>query len=135
MNKKIKIMLFIGVILLLTAYFTFPIVKDYLVNNMGKRDLQSEEAAFTLKAKDFVAEFAAKEADANKKYLEKPVVISGIITSVNDKEVIIDDVVVCGFTAAEASLKVGQTANVKGRVVGFDDLMGSVNMDQCSINK
>ena len=135
MNKKIKIMLFIGVILLLTTYFTFPIVKDYMVNNMGKRDLQSEEAAFTLKAKDFVAEFAAKEADANKKYLEKPVVISGIITSVNNKEVIIDDVVVCGFTAAEASLKVGQTLNVKGRVVGFDDLMGSVNMDQCSINK
>ena len=135
MNKKIKIMLFIGVILLLTAYFTFPIVKDYMVNNMGKRDLQSEEAAFTLKAKDFVAEFAAKEADANKKYLEKPVVISGIITSVNNKEVIIDDVVVCVFTAAEASLKVGQTLNVKGRVVGFVDLMGSVNMDQCSINK
>lgn len=135
MNKKIKIMLFIGVILLLTTYFTFPIVKDYMVNNMGKRDLQSEEAAFTLKAKDFVAEFAAKEADANKKYLEKPVLISGIITSVNNKEVIIDDVVVCGFTAAEASLKVGQTLNVKGRVVGFDDLMGSVNMDQCSINK
>jgi hypothetical protein len=135
MNKKIKIMLFTGVILLLTTYFTFPIVKDYMVNNMGKRDLQSEEAAFTLKAKDFVAEFAAKEADANKKYLEKPVVISGIITSVNDKEVIIDDVVVCVFTAAEASLKVRQTVSVKGRVVGFDDLMGSVNMDQCSINK
>jgi hypothetical protein len=135
MNKKIKIMLFIGVILLLTAYFTFPIVKDYMVNNMGKRDLQSEEAAFTLKAKDFVAEFAAKEADANKKYLEKPVVISGIITSVNNKEVIIDEVVVCGFTGVKASLKVGQTVSVKGRVVGFDDLMGSVNMDQCSINK
>jgi len=135
MNKKIKIMLFIGVILLLTTYFTFPIVKDYMVNNMGKRDLQSEEAAFTLKAKDFVAEFAAKEADANKKYLEKPVVISGIITSVNNKEVIIDEVVVCGFTAVKASLKAGQTVSVKGRVVGFDDLMGSVNMDQCSINK
>jgi len=135
MNKKIKIMLFIGVILLLTTYFTFPIVKDYMVNNMGKRDLQSEEAALTLKAKDFVAEFAAKEADANKKYLEKPVVISGIITSVNNKEVIIDEVVVCGFTGVKASLKVGQTVSVKGRVVGFDDLMGSVNMDQCSINK
>jgi len=135
MNKKIKIMLFIGVFLLLTTYFTFPIVKDYMVNNMGKRDLQSEEAAFTLKAKDFVAEFAAKEADANKKYLEKPVVISGIITSVNNKEVIIDEVVVCGFTGVKASLKVGQTVSVKGRVVGFDDLMGSVNMDQCSINK
>lgn len=128
------ILIIVGVLILL-GVIAGPKIKDYMVNNMGKRDLQSEEAAFTLKAKDFVAEFAAKEADANKKYLEKPVVISGIITSVNNKEVIIDDVVVCGFTAAEASLKVGQTVSVKGRVVGFDDLMGSVNMDQCSINK
>jgi hypothetical protein len=135
MNKKMKTILIIVGVLILLGVIAGPKIKDYMVNNMGKRDLQSEEAAFTLKAKDFVAEFAAKEADANKKYLEKPVVISGIITSVNNKEVIIDDVVVCGFTAAEASLKVGQTVSVKGRVVGFDDLMGSVNMDQCSINK
>jgi hypothetical protein len=47
----------------------------------------------------------------------------------------LDNVVVCGFSAADASLKVGQTVSVKGRVVGFDDLMGSVNMDQCSLNK
>lgn len=128
------ILIIVGVLILL-GVIAGPKIKDYMVNNMGKRDLQSEEAAFTLKAKDFVAEFAAKEADANKKYLEKPVVISGIITSVNNKEVIIDEVVVCGFTGVKASLKVGQTVSVKGRVVGFDDLMGSVNMDQCSINK
>ena len=135
MNKKIKTILLIVVVLIVGGYFTLPIVKDYMVNNMGKRDLQSEEAAFTLKSKDFVAEFSAKEAEANKKYLEKPVVISGSITSVNGKEVILDDVVVCGFTAADASLKVGQSVSIKGRVVGYDDLMGSVNMDQCSINK
>ena len=135
MSKKLKKILIVLGVLIVVGYFTFPIVKDYMVNNMGKRDLQSEDAAFTLKAKDFVAEFTAKEVEANKKFLEKPVVISGSITSVNDKEVIVDEVVVCSFIAADASLKVGQTVNVKGRVVGFDDLMGSVNMDQCSINK
>jgi len=141
MNKIMKTILIIVGVLILLGVIAGPKIKDYMVNNMGKRDLQSEEAAFTLKAKDFVAEFAAKEADANKKYLEKPVVISGNITSVSGvvgqsiKAVIIDEVVVCGFTGVKASLKVGQTVSVKGRVVGFDDLMGSVNMDQCSINK
>ncbi|MEO0037294.1 MAG: hypothetical protein RIQ59_505 [Bacteroidota bacterium] len=135
MNKKIKNILLVLLVLSVVGYFTLPTVKDYMVNNMGKRDLQSEEAAFTLKAKDIVAEFTTKEAEANKKYLEKPVLISGSITSINGKEVILDEVVVCGFTAADASIAVGQTVSVKGRVIGFDDLMGSVNMDQCSINK
>ncbi len=135
MSKKLKTILIIIGVLILGGVIAGPKIKDYMVNNMGKRDLQSEDPAFTLNAKDFVAEFTSKEAEANKKYLEKPVVISGVIASINDKEVILDNVVVCGFTAADASLKVGQTVSVKGRVVGFDDLMGSVNMDQCSINK
>lgn len=134
MSKKLKTIFFITSVLILVGVIAGPRIKDYMVNNIGKRDLQLEEAAFTLKAKDFVAEFTTKEADANKKYLEKPVVISGVITSVSDKEVILDDVVVCGFSTADFLLKVGQDVSVKGRVVGFDDLMGSVNMDQCSIN-
>lgn len=135
MSKIMKTILIIVGVLILGGVIAGPKIKDYMVNNIGKRDLQSEEAAFTLKAKDFITEFTVKETDANKKYLEKPVVISGVITSINDKEVLLDEVVVCGFTTADTSLKVGQTVAVKGRVVGFDDLMGSVNMDQCSLNK
>ncbi len=135
MSKKMKTILIIVGVLILGGVIAGPKIKDYMVNNIGKRDLQSEDAAFTLKAKDFVVEFTTKEADANKKYLEKPVVISGVITSINNKEVLLDEVVVCGFTTPDTSLKVGQAVSVKGRVVGFDDLMGSVNMDQCSINK
>jgi len=135
MNKKLKIFLIIIGTLILAGIIAGPKIKDYMVNNLGKRDLQSEEAAFTLKTKDILAEFTANEAAANKKYLEKPVVISGVITSVNGKEVIIDEVVICGFTTADASLKPGQTVSIKGRVIGYDDLMGGVNMDQCSINK
>lgn len=135
MNNKLKKVLIVLGVLLVVGYFTLPIVKDYMVNNLGKRDIQSEEAAFTLKTKDFVAEFTANEAAANKKYLEKPVAISGVITSVNPKEVIIDEVVVCNFTVANTTIKVGQTVTIKGRVVGYDDLLGGVNLDQCSINK
>lgn len=135
MNKNLKKILIILGVLVVVGYFTFPTVKEYMVNNLGKRDLQSEEAAFTLKTKDIVAEFTTNEAAANKKYLEKPVAISGVITSVNAKEVVLDEVAICNFTTADASLKAGQTVTIKGRVVGYDDLLGGVNLDQCSINK
>ena len=140
MSTKMKTVLIIVGALILGGIIAGPKIKDYLVNNLGKRDLQSEKAAFTLKTNDILAEFTVNEAAANKKYLEKPVVISGVITSVNGKEVIIDEVVVCGFTTADASLKAGQAVTVKGRVTGYINLtdMGmasTVNMDQCSINK
>ena len=50
------------------------------------------------------------------------------------KEIILDDVIVCVLTALDSKLIIGQTIVVKGRVIGYDDLMGNVNMDQCSIN-
>lgn len=135
MNKSLKKVLIVLSIIIVVGIVAFPSIKNYMVYNFGKRDVKSEEAAFTLKTKDIVAEFTTNEATANKKYLEKPVAISGVITSVNDKEVVIDEVAICNFTTADATLKVGQTVTVKGRVVGYDDLMGGVNLDQCSINK
>jgi len=134
MNKKNKIILIV-VILIVSGYFTLPLVKEYMVNNLGKRDVKSETAAFTLKTKDIIAEFTANADAANKKYLEKPVAISGVVSSVKDKEVIVDGTVNCGFTAADASIKNGQSITIKGRVVGYDDLLGELKLDQCSINK
>lgn len=134
MNKKSKITLVL-VVLVVIGYFTLPLVKDYMVNNLGKRDLKSEAAAFTLKTKDIIAEFTANADAANKKYLEKPVAISGVVSSVKDKEVILDGTVNCGFTTADASITNGQKITIKGRVVGYDDLLGELKLDQCSINK
>jgi len=129
--KKISITLVTIIIISVVGIFA----TRYYAYHAGVRDLQSEQAAFTVKTIDILAEFKSNEAAANKKYLEKPVVILGVITSINGKEIIIDEVVVCSFSIANASLNVGQTISVKGRVIGYDDLMGGVNMDQCSINK
>lgn len=134
MNKKSKIILVL-VVLVVVGYFTLPVVKDYMVNNLGKRDLKSEAAAFTLKTKDIIAEFTANTDAANKKYLEKPVAISGVVSSVKDKEVILDGTVNCGFTTADTAITNGQSITIKGRVVGYDDLLGELKLDQCSINK
>ncbi len=133
MNQKLSKILLICVIVILFVVGLFFSARYYAYNG-GKRDLNSEEAEYTLTAKEFVAKFITDEIEANKKYLEKPVAISGKITSINNKEIILDEVVVCMLNAVESKLIVGQVILVKGRVIGYDDLMGSVNMDQCSIN-
>ena len=134
MKKKNKIV--VGIILLvILGVVAFPFVKNYFVYSYGKRDVQSEKAAFTITTKNIVAEFTANAEASNKKYLEKPVAVSGTITSVNDKEVILDETVNCNLLAVDTSLKEGQAVTIKGRVVGYDDLLGELKLDNCNLNK
>ncbi len=130
MNKKLKILLIL-VALIVIGFFS----ARYYAYHGGQRDVKSEEAAFTLKSKDIIAEFTTNVDAANKKYLEKPVAISGVLTSVNGKEVILDQTVNCNFATPDASIKKDQTVTIKGRVVGYDDLLGELKLDQCSITK
>jgi hypothetical protein len=134
MKKKNKIIIVV-IVIVLVGILAFPAIKNYLVYSYGKRDVQSEEAAFTISTKDIVAEFTANTEAANKKYLEKPVAVSGKVTSVNSKEVILDETVNCNLTTADASVKEGQAVTIKGRVVGYDDLLGELKLDQCNLNK
>jgi hypothetical protein len=124
MKRNTKIILF-SLAVLLIAFFA---VRYYIFYG-GKRDIQSESTAFTVAAKDIAAEFAADVNNSNKKYLEKPVVITGTITAVEGTSVILDQLVNCNFSDVKASFKVGE----KGRVVGFDDILGEVKMDQCNL--
>jgi len=134
MKKKNKIVVVV-VLLILAGVVAFPYLKNYLVYSYGKRDVQAETAAFTITSKNIVTEFTANAEAANKKYLEKPVAVSGTITSVNTKEIILDETVNCELIAADPLLKEGQAVTIKGRVVGYDDLLGELKLDQCNLNK
>jgi len=134
MKKRNKIIIAL-VVIIIAGILAFPSIKNYLVYSYGKRDVQSEAAAFTITSKNIVAEFTANTEASNKKYLEKPVAVSGVITAATDKAIILDNTVDCNFTTADPSLKIGQSVTVKGRVVGYDDLLGELKLDQCNLNK
>ena len=63
------------------------------------------------------------------------VAVSGKVTAVSDSIVTIDNTIICNFKTPDTSIKNEQSISVKGRLVGFDDLMGELKLDQCSINK
>lgn len=130
MKRKIFILLaFISIVIV--GFFA----ARYYAYNAGRRDIQSEDIAFAKTAKNITQEFNTSTDASNKKYLEKPVAITGTVTSVKDTEVIIDNSVNCSLSKANSSIKIGQNVTIKGRVVGFDDLLGEVKMDQCNLNK
>lgn len=128
MTKKMKI---IGASVLLIAIVGLSSV--YYVFNGGARDLASEETAFSVTSQSILAEFALNPQ--NKKYLDKAVVISGTVTAISPTEVTLDGSIICGLSAADSTIQKDQKIIVKGRVVGFDDLMGELKLDQSCCSK
>ena len=107
----------------------------YYVMHGGARDLASEETAFTVSSKSITDEFTTNVDLSNKKYLEKAVAIKGKITSISGLEVIVDNNIICTLKEMDSSVKKEDEVTVKGRVVGFDDLMSELKLDQCFILK
>ncbi len=97
----------------------------------GARNLTTENTAFTVSSKSIANEFATNIDLSNKKYLEKAIAIKGTITKITGTEVIIDDSIICNLKNFDSTIKKNQVVTLKGRVVGYDDLMGELKLDQC----
>ena len=126
--KKSRIIISLVIISLL-GFFTY----EYVMHG-GARDLSTEKAEFTLSSKAILEEFTTNQELSNKKYLEKAVAIKGTITDVNSTQIIVDNAIICILKNPNTTLVKNQTVTVKGRVVGFDDLMGELKLDQCFCN-
>jgi hypothetical protein len=129
MSKKVKI---IGILLLVVLLFAISI--NYVFHG-GARDLATEQTEFNVSSKDIILEFASNINTATNKYSDKAISISGKVTAVSDSVVTIDHTIICNFKSPDTSIKNEQLISVKGRLVGFDDLMGELKLDQCSIIK
>jgi hypothetical protein len=99
----------------------------------GARNVSAEDAVFNVSSKSIIAEYDADIDKSNAKYLEKAISINGIVSKTNPKQVIIDNTIVCDLKESDSSIKEGQQVTLKGRVVGYDDLMGEIKLDECSV--
>ncbi len=123
-----------GIIALLLFFVFFIILYFYLFQN--HRDINSEIATFTVTTTTLNEDFKNDSAKANKKYLDQTIIVSGILTffDLKSKSIIIDNTVYATFiTKKFPSVKVGRTISIKGRFLGYDDLLEQFKVDQISI--
>lgn len=100
----------------------------------GHRDINKEDVSFEVNLKTLNEEYAKSNADANLKYLDKTIEFSGKVTHLEGNIVVVDDRISCVFQKEENLVK-GQDLKVKGRFIGYDELLEEYNVDQCSIVK
>jgi hypothetical protein len=124
--KKTRIIETIGVLALAIVVLGY----NYIMHE-GARDLSQETTDYAITAKEIVAEFTTNTALANKKYLGKAVAVEGIVTNKIENEIILDNGVVCIMKDKNNTIRVNETITLKGNVVGYDDLMQEIKLDQC----
>ena len=129
MGKKFKIVAILLVVLII-GLFSY----NYVMTG-GARDLTTEEPEFMVTSNDISAEFTANVAVATKKYSDKAIAITGIITAISGKGVILGHSIICNMQEVDPTIQKNQKVTLKGRVVGYDDLMGEIKLDQCLVIK
>lgn len=98
------------------------------------RDIESEQAEFTMSSSEINQLFSKNSVAAEQKFLNKTIEVSGLITDINSNDITIDDKIFCQFSDnLEASTDKNENIKIKGRVIGYDDLLEQVKLDQCTI--
>ncbi len=129
MKKKILLLVILVIGLLTCAYFY--VYQDH-------KDVAATSADFTISVADLQREFMANDSLATLKYQDKVVELSGTITAVEvpSKSIVIDEKVFAVFDVSLPDDVKNQTkVTIKGRFLGYDELLEEFKIDQVSLVK
>ena len=119
-------------IILFFAIISIVAIYNYVYQD--HRNIQSEKAAYELSASEIVNSFLKNSEYAEKNYLNKTILIRGTITEMDKSNMTLNDSVWCVFDKQISdNIKINAQIEIKGRVIGYDDLLEQVKMDQCYI--
>ncbi|WP_036383650.1 hypothetical protein [Muricauda sp. MAR_2010_75] len=125
MRNKRTILMAIGLVL------GIVIVVVYKTLFPEPRNIATQRVDFTLSAKALVNEMSSEENA--KKYGDKVVQTFGRIIAIDGSTITLGDGVVVNLMDSNPELEKGDSITVKGRCIGYDDLLGEVKLDQATI--
>lgn len=127
MKKKWIILL---VALIAGAYFLYRYI------NKDHRDISAEKAEFQISAVQIASEFQSQPLKAQNNYLNKTIIVSGIVSDIETNTITLDNAIFCDLIKDinTDKIAIGESISIKGRCIGYDDLLGEIKLDQCTIS-
>lgn len=98
------------------------------------RNIEKEKAVFKTESNELQKEYLDDILIATNKYIDKTIEVSGKVTEVDSDNFTLDNAVVC--YANESTLqkiKLLNKVSVKGRSIGYDELLELIKLDQVII--
>ena len=125
MKKKILLFVFTLCLFFLGYNYLFP----------DHRTINQEEALFNVEASILFDEFIDNSKQAEYKYLNQTITVFGVISSFNTENIMINNKIFCKFDNIVNKININDSIVVKGRCIGYDELLEEIKLDQCSIVK
>ena len=122
--------IFIAIVIFVSAVMGYNYVyKDH-------RNIEGEKAQYSITAQQIHSEFMDDLDVSQKKYLNKTIEISGTVSEMSQTEITLEDKVFCQFSQqiTEEDIQLNSKITVKGRFIGFDDLLEQIKLEQCINN-
>ncbi len=129
MKKRTKIITSIFVI----AIAIFGVI-FYQTFYASHRNIATEKPELSIVAKQLQNGYAENFEKANALYADKVIEVKGSLTAIETSSIVLNDAVQVDFLSnITLDIKVGENMTVKGRCVGYDDLLELVRLDQAII--
>ena len=115
------------------SFIAILVASIYIYTQKPHRNISNEKVEFVLFSDEFLKEFKVNEGTAAAKFLDKTVLVEGVVTEINMNYLTLDDKIYCKFEKEIPKNVLNTNLKVKGRCIGFDELLEQVKLDQCSI--
>jgi len=99
------------------------------------RNISEETPEFIISGNTLKEELINNQDLVIKKYLDKTIQVSGIISLIDKDLVILDGYITTQITSIKKPLNIGEKVVIKGRFIGYDELLEELKLDQCTIIK
>lgn len=97
------------------------------------RNIANESSIYKITALEISNEFEINPISSENKYLNKTIEVRGKVSEKNSQNITIDDKVFCQFSSKIQTVPNTNLITIKGRFIGYDDLLEQVKIDQCII--
>ena len=124
----------IGIVLALLAVGA---IVGYFIYNKPHRDIRATEASHQMEATALYEAYQQNASEADSTFLNEVISVSGVVLAIEEKALLLDEVVYCKLDSLTqtSDFAEGDEVNLKGRVLGYDDLFGQVRLDNCTPQK
>lgn len=110
----------------------------FLMYNKPHKNFEESQPEFTIGSKDLIILYQNNPNNANNRYLDKILLLTGVVTDIEENLIILDNGIVCTLDPSQVitkNIRLGNTISIKGRCIGYDDLLEEIRIDHSFIMK
>ena len=123
-------------ILITLLLFIITGISIYLYSYKQHRNIESETAAYAVTVDGLEKEFALNDSLAYIKYQDKTIEVTAVVTAIEptSKGIVIGEKIFATFEdSVPKDIAIGKTLKIKGRFLGYDELLQEFKIDQSSV--